>query len=212
MESIVAAMESTVKEQITAEVQHGHPLDPLDADEILAVREHLVAEGRFGDSVRMAYLALKEPEKALLRAGAAVPREARAILLDTATGDTVDLVVDLSAGRTVSAASVDPALVGQAPVLFEEFEAIEEILAADEGWRAALASRGLATHEVRVAPLSAGIFDYDGEEGKRLLRGLAFVQKNEGRLRVGEPGRPAGRVRRHDRAPGGAHHRRRPLR
>ena len=164
-----------------------HPLDPLSAAEITAARDHLVGDGRLGESVRVAYLSLREPAKAVLRSGGPVPREARAILLDTATGATTDVLIDLGAGTTVSAVEVDPALSGQAPVLFEEFDAIEGILKADEGWRAALASRGLAPDDVRVAPLSAGIFDYDGEEGKRLLRGLAFVQRDEHDYAWGHP-------------------------
>ena len=164
-----------------------HPMDPLSAAEITAVRDLLVTEGRLGETVRVAYLSLKEPAKALLRAGSDAPREARAILLDTATGATVDLVVSLTERRIVAEAAVDPALVGQAPVLLEEFAAIEQILAADDGWRAALASRGLAPDQVRVAPLSAGIFDYEGEEGKRLLRGLAFVQREPGEYAWGHP-------------------------
>lgn len=180
-------MESIVNTSIVATAQRTHPLDPLSAEEITAVRDHLVAAGRLGDTVRVAYLSLKEPEKALLRAGQEVPREARVILLDTATGDTVDLVIDVASGQVVSDAEIDPTLVGQAPVLFEEFEAIEHILAADDGWQAALATRGLRPDQVRVAPLSAGIFDYEGEEGRRLLRGLAFVQKNPGDYAWGNP-------------------------
>ncbi len=164
-----------------------HPMDPLSAEEITAVRDHLVEDGRLGDTVRVAYLSLKEPAKALLRAGGDVPREARAILLDTATGATTDLVVSLTERRIVGETAVDPALVGQAPVLLEEFAAIESILAADDGWRAALAARGLTPDQVRVAPLSAGIFDYEGEEGKRLLRGLAFVQREPGEYAWGHP-------------------------
>ncbi|WP_336647794.1 primary-amine oxidase [Microbacterium sp. MMO-10] len=164
-----------------------HPLDPLSATEITAARDHLVAEGRLGESVRVAYLSLREPAKSVLRSGGPVPREARAILLDTATGATTDVLIDLRAGTTISAVDVDPALSGQAPVLFEEFDAIEGILKADEGWRSALASRGLTPDDVRVAPLSAGIFDYDGEEGRRLLRGLAFVQRDEHDYAWGHP-------------------------
>ncbi|MET0780069.1 MAG: histamine oxidase, partial [Microbacterium sp.] len=165
-----------------------HPLDPLSAEEITAARDHLVAAGRLGDTVRVAYLSLKEPAKELLRGAAAHPsRCARAILLDTATGVTTDLVVDLERGAVVSETDVDSSLVGHAPVLIEEFEAIEAILAADEGWIAALSTRGLEPHQVRVAPLSAGIFDYEGEEGRRLLRGLAFVQREPGDYAWGHP-------------------------
>lgn len=172
---------------VVATAQRTHPLDPLSADEITAARDHLIAAGRLGETVRVAYLSLKEPEKAALRAGADTTREARAILLDTATGATSDLVIDIADGRIVAEADIDPALVGQAPVLLEEFEAIESILAADEGWQAALAARDLRPDQVRVAPLSAGIFDYDGEEGRRLLRGLAFVQKKPSDYAWGNP-------------------------
>ena len=120
-----------------------HALDPLNADEITAVRDHLVAEGRLADRVRVAYLGLKEPPKYLLRDASTRPaRRARVILIDTATGETTDLVVNLTAGETETAVTVDPMVAGQAPVLLEEFDAIEEILAADQGWRAALATRG----------------------------------------------------------------------
>jgi len=172
----------------TPAVRTAHPLDPLTAAEIVAVRDHLTGEGRIADTVRVAYLSLKEPTKAALRDTAARPnRQARVILLDIATGETTDLVVDLTAGETVRATTVDPALVGQAPVLLEEFAAIEDILAHDDGWVAALASRGLAPEHVRVAPLSAGIFDYDGEHGRRLLRGLAFVQRDASDYAWGHP-------------------------
>ena len=170
-----------------ATAQRTHPLDPLTAGEIEAVRDHLVAEGRLRDSVRVAYLSLKEPEKAVLRARREAPREARVVLLNTADGDTTDLVVDVTALRTVSAETIDPRIAGHAPVLLEEFGAIEEILAADAGWRAALAARGLTPDKVRVAPLSAGIFDYEDEEGRRLLRGLAFVQQEPGQYAWGNP-------------------------
>lgn len=180
-------METTVNTLIVDTARRTHPLDPLSAAEITAARNHLVAEGRLGETVRVAYLSMKEPSKDQLRGDIAPPRQARAILLDTATGATTDLVVDLTAGEIVAETSVDPALVGHAPVLLEEFSAIEGILAADDGWRAALAARGLAPDQVRIAPLSAGIFDYDDEEGRRLLRGLAFVQREPGDYAWGHP-------------------------
>ena len=51
---------------------------------------------------------------------------------------------------------------------------------ATPGHRRALAEgaggRGLDVGKVRVAPLSAGVFEYPEEKGRRILRGLAFVQ------------------------------------
>ena len=38
--------------------------------------------------------------------------------------------------------------------------------------------RGLPVAKVRVAPLSAGVFEYPNESGRRILRGLAFHQQH----------------------------------
>ena len=170
-----------------------HPLDALSPDEIVAARDLLAAAGRLGETVRVAYLGLREPAKAELlahlegRTAEAPHRRARAITLDTATGIQLDVDLDLDAGTIDALREVDPRTEGQAPVLIEEFAAIEEILAADEGWRAALAARGLEPARTRVAPLSAGVFDYEDEEGRRLLRGLAFRQTEPGQYAWGNP-------------------------
>ena len=76
----------------------------------------------------------------------------------------------------ISAVELDTAVTGELPVLEEEFEVVEQLLAADERWLQALAARGLDVSKVRVAPLSAGVFEYPEEKGRRILRGLAFVQ------------------------------------
>ena len=78
--------------------------------------------------------------------------------------------------EVVSAVELDTAVTGELPVLEEEFEVVEALLAADERWLKALAARGLDVSKVRVAPLSAGVFEYPEEKGRRILRGLAFVQ------------------------------------
>ncbi|MCZ9346227.1 primary-amine oxidase, partial [Streptomyces sp. TRM76130] len=76
---------------------------------------------------------------------------------------------------------LDAATDGQLPVLDEEFALVEEILSQDERWIAALAARDLAVADVRVAPLSAGVYadEYPEESGRRILRGLAFVQEHD---------------------------------
>jgi primary-amine oxidase len=53
---------------------------------------------------------------------------------------------------------------------------VERTLATDTRWLASLSARGLEVGQVRVAPLSAGVFDYPNEAGRRILRGLAFRQ------------------------------------
>ena len=85
-------------------------------------------------------------------------------------------MVSASGREVVSAVELDTAVTGELPVLEEEFEVVEALLAADERWLKALAARGLDVSKVRVAPLSAGVFEYPEEKGRRILRGLAFVQ------------------------------------
>ena len=86
------------------------------------------------------------------------------------------MTVSVSSGTVISAVELDTAVTGELPVLEEEFEVVEQLLATDERWLKALAGRGLDVSKVRVAPLSAGVFEYPEEKGRRILRGLAFVQ------------------------------------
>ncbi|MGL3805556.1 primary-amine oxidase [Paeniglutamicibacter sp. R2-26] len=158
--------------------QTAHPLDQLTTDEFSAVRSILDTAGLVPETTRFAYVGLLEPSKDELypEVSPGTDRRVRVMLWDAALSRSLDLTVSLASRSVLSLRELDPAVDGQLPVLLEEFEIIEQILAADEQWIAALASRGLTTAQVRVAPLSAGVFDYEDETGKRLLRGLGFRQ------------------------------------
>lgn len=160
-----------------------HPLALLTAEEIRAARDALEHHGFVGEDTRFAYLGLEEPSKDELYGTAALAeseRRVRAFLLDVRTGASVDVVVNITSLIVERHRTIDLLTEGQVPVLLEEFDVIEEILAEDEGWCAALRDRGLEPHNVKVAPLSAGVFDYPDENNKRLLRGLAFQTQFEG--------------------------------
>ena len=159
-----------------------HPLSPLNGEEIDTARGILRHAGLVDDDVRFAYLGLEEPSKASLYDGGnpAGDRRVRAFLLNIRTGEGIDALVNLTAPAVERRRVIDHVGEGQLPVLLEEFDSIESILSADAGWREALLRRGLTPADVKVAPLSAGVFDYPGEEGKRLLRGLAFQTLHEG--------------------------------
>ena len=103
-------------------------------------------------------------------------RRFRVFLHDVTGGTPGRRAVSVSSGTVISAVELDTAVTGELPVLEEEFEVVEQLLAADERWLKALAARGLDVGKVRVAPLSAGVFEYPEEKGRRILRGLAFVQ------------------------------------
>jgi primary-amine oxidase len=157
-----------------------HPLARLTSIEIEESRRLLEAEGLLTETTRFALLALEEPEKAVVMAfspGDEVERRVRAVLLDIATGASRDVLVSLTQARVVATRDLDPLVDGQPPILLEEFVAVDEIVKADEGWRAAMARRGIVDLSlVCPCPLSAGAFDIPGEEGRRMLRVLSFLQ------------------------------------
>jgi primary-amine oxidase len=160
-----------------------HPLQRLGADEIRLAKALLVTHGLVGEHTRFAYLGLEEPPKAevlAFRDGDPVDRRVRAILLDTAGGGATDVVASLTRGAVDAAAEIDTGRDGQPASMLEDLAAVDEIVKADAGWRAAMERRGVTDLDlVRPCPLSAGSFGIQGEEGRRMLRVLSFVQHHE---------------------------------
>jgi primary-amine oxidase len=151
------------------------PHSLASAAEITAVRDILHGEGLLGESARIAYLGLLDPPRGQ-QEDAPVNRRFRVFLHDVAGAAPRDAVVSVTRGTVESAVELDTAVTGELPVLAEEFEVVEEILASHPDWLRALEARNLDVANVRVAPLSAGVFEYPEEKGRRILRGLAFVQ------------------------------------
>ncbi|MEZ2387933.1 primary-amine oxidase [bacterium RCC_150] len=143
---------------------------PADID---AVRNVLADAGLFDESTRVAYLGLLDPP----RRAESADRRFRTFLHDVSTGTARDVVVSVTYRNVVSHLELDTSLTGELPVIEEEFELVEQLLAKDERWLKALGERDLDVAKVRVAPLSAGVFEYPEEKGRRILRGLAFVQE-----------------------------------
>ncbi len=154
------------------------PLIDLSAEELAAVREVLVGAGLVAETTRFVYVGLDEPTKDELVDPAGCERRARVLLHDMRVPAAKDVIVSLSAGKVAGFRELDAAVDGQLPVLDEEFGMVEELLATDPQWLAALEARGLDVAAVRVAPLSAGVYheEYPKERGRRILRGLAFRQ------------------------------------
>lgn len=155
------------------------------SEEIAAVMDVLRSEGLFPDTCRVAYFGLLDPPRGVGRAAVGtdlpdvVDRRFRVFLLDTAGGAPGDVVVSATQRSVVSTTELDSSVDGEFPVMEEEFEVVETVLAQDSRWLAALEKRGLPVEQVRVAPLSAGVFEYPEEKGRRILRGLAFHQPHE---------------------------------
>jgi primary-amine oxidase len=162
-------------------VEAAHPLDMTTEHEVGAVRDALHAAGLLAESMRWAFFAPEEPAKSEVlahRPGAAVDRRFRVVLLDLATGASQDVVVSATRGEVDVVRDLDPATTGQPPIIDTEFEMIEEIVNADERWCAALRRRGLEPETVRSVPLSAGVYGYPDEVGRRIVRSFGFHQDN----------------------------------
>jgi primary-amine oxidase len=161
-----------------------HPLTTLTAEEITAAAAVVGSAGLVGETTRFVYVGLLEAPKASVLAweagtGTLPPRQVRVQLLDLATGVQHDAVVDVAAAALVSQEVLDTAQVGQLPILDEEFEIVPGIVAASPEWLAALAARGLDPATVVTVPLSAGVFGYEDEVGKRMARVFGFRQDHE---------------------------------
>jgi primary-amine oxidase len=155
-----------------------HPLARLTAEEIGAATQLVRDAGLVDEHTRFVYVGLIEPHKDDVLAftpGAPVERRLRVLLLDRGTGGGRDVTVSVTGGAVVESTEIDAVADGQVPILEEEFEAIEPILATDERWVAAMARRGLDVANVRAAPLSAGSY-FEEEYGHRTIRVLGFHQ------------------------------------
>ncbi len=157
-----------------------HPLQRLSAEEIQAARTLLEQHDLVGATTKFALLGLEEPEKRVVLdflPGEFVDRRVRAVLLDVATGAAQIVVASITRGEIDSTVQVDQVVDGQPAVLLEELGTVDEIVKADDGWRNAMARRGITELElVRCCPLSAGNFGIPGEQGRRMLRVLSFLQ------------------------------------
>lgn len=155
-----------------------HPLDPITATEITTLKAVLAAAGFAGESTRYSYVMLREPARETLAAftpGAAIPREIGVLVTDLAAGALTEIIVDIPAKAIIHQRSLDPKVDGWGPVLDEDYVAAEEIAKADPRFVEALAKRGITDLDtVFCCPLSAGVFGFEEEEGRRMLRVLSF--------------------------------------
>lgn len=161
-----------------------HPLADLTAAEFVTIRDIVTGQPDFTETTRFAYVGLDEPHKRAVLAwqageGSLPERRARVMLLDMATGRSTDNIVSLDAGAVLSTTVLDGS-AGQLPILIEEFDAVADIVNADPRWVAALERRGTTIDDVKCVPLSGGHYNFPEEEGRRMLRVLAFRQDYPG--------------------------------
>ncbi|HEX7239283.1 MAG TPA: hypothetical protein VF263_03375, partial [Longimicrobiaceae bacterium] len=163
----------------TAAAQARHPLDPLTAEEIAAAAGVLKASPGFPRDALFSTIVLAEPEKAEVlghRPGAPVGRRAFSVVLDRRGNRTFEATVDLGAGRVLSWNRVEGA---QPAVLTGEYEALQSIVKADAGWRAAMRRRGIRDFEkVQIDGWAVGEVP-EARRGARLLRALSYLKDGQ---------------------------------
>jgi primary-amine oxidase len=156
-----------------------HALAMTTEAEVRAVRDILEGAGLLTEHVRYTFFAPEEPAKSEVLRGETTDRRFRAVLLDLRTGRSWDTVVSVDSHTVVSRREIEPATEGQPPIIDTEFEVMEDILNADQRWLDALAARDIDPASVRAVPLSAGVYDYPEETGRRIARAYAFRQDHE---------------------------------
>ena len=156
-----------------------HPLDPLSAGELERAIAALRRESDLDENVRLISLDLLEPDKAELREwhehGTPPAREAMAVLVNARDGSAGECLVDLDRDVVIDRR----ALHGLQPAIsMDEYVAAAATLRADEGYRAALARRGIEGDQVamvHIEPWTVGSFE-GGE--RRVARCLSWMRSS----------------------------------
>lgn len=153
-----------------------HPLDPLTAAEIGAASGLLRAAPQFPADAVFAMLVLKEPPKAdvlIYKTGAAIRRQAFAVILDRPRNRTFEAVVDLTGARIASWTE----LKGVQPAVLEsEYDTFVEVVKGDTRFRDAMRKRGIEDlDEVQVDFWAVGQVAPQYQT-RRLLRAVAYFK------------------------------------
>lgn len=155
-----------------------HPLEPLTQEEILKTVAILKEKKNLSDYVRFAQIVLHEPSKEAVtrfQEGNSISREAFVILLDNETEKTYEAIVSITNEAINSwkyIADVQPGF------MLDEFEECEQVVKNDPDYQKALLKRGVTDPDlVMIDPWSAGYFNVEEDEGKRVARALAWVRK-----------------------------------
>jgi primary-amine oxidase len=157
--------------------QTSHPLEPLTAEEITKAVAIIRKEKNVSESVRFAQVILHEPEKEVVlnfKEGNPIEREVFIILLEPDTSDTYEAVVSLTKNDVVSWELIPDVRPG---FLLDEFDAVEQLVINAPDYQAALLKRGVTDPSlVMIDPWSAGYFNIEEDEGKRLVQALSWVR------------------------------------
>ncbi|SOE72741.1 primary-amine oxidase [Burkholderia sp. OK233] len=162
-----------------------HPLDPLSPEEMQLACDLVKAAENLDGHVRFPMVELREPPKAevvVFKTGEYFSRTAFVLAIDRTNGTTTEFNVDLREKRVASrnVLPFDQAPYGQPPIMIEDFMNAEQIVKSDDAWRVAVMKRGLTEKDlerVQVDPFSAGCFDRENENGRRLVRCVSYYRE-----------------------------------
>jgi primary-amine oxidase len=157
-----------------------HPLEPLTSQEIGEAVEIVRLKQSVSEQFRFPCVTLRELEKSAILAfkpGDLIPREAFLILLDTATGNTYEAIVNLTQGAVISWQHIPQV---QPNIMADELAECESVVKAHPDFRAAIARRGITDLAlVVVDPWAIGNFGFKEEQGSRLSRCLCYLRAAE---------------------------------
>jgi primary-amine oxidase len=161
-----------------------HPLDPLSANEIQAASDILKKERALDSGHRFVYVMLNEPAKKEFLAwkpgtGTQLDRQAFAVIRDRFRRKTYEAVVSLTKQKVVGWEEIANV---QAPIMLEEFMAVDEIVKQDPRWQAALRRRGITDFEMAITDAwSNGYYsDDDAASSGRFCRPLTWIRPGPG--------------------------------
>ncbi len=150
-----------------------HPLDPLNADEIVSAANMLLQGGAAKPGAVFQTVELRDPDKAAAASGRAVDREAYVYWRQDKR--SFKSIVNLSA-RTYSVPQLIPRSQGQLGVTITEVLDFSFAF-QDPAFLAALAKRGISTPaqlgQVLVTPLTPGTFGLP-EERRRIVKAQMY--------------------------------------
>ncbi|MEM9607250.1 MAG: primary-amine oxidase [Actinomycetota bacterium] len=157
-----------------------HPLEPATGAELTASVTALRGSEELSDRAFFTFGHRVEPPREALRRAAAgedIPRVVSLVGHDPDRGQSFDARISVADATVLE---VDWQDVGQAPVNEHDVFNVYVILAEHDGWKAALARRGITDLDtVHIEPWMAGVHPPEMPTG-RVLRVLAFLAEDPG--------------------------------
>jgi primary-amine oxidase len=156
---------------------HSALFDALTADEITLASTIIKKAGIGGERPGFGSLFLQEPDKAQLRAGESVTRQARAMVLDRTSAATYDVLVDLDEETVVSSTQLTE---GGAQMLASEIPIVNDAAKSDPRYIEALAKRGIDDLTlVQLDPFGVGNRGDLDLDGRRLWACISYFRHEE---------------------------------